>query len=119
VFSSHLKPKVGNIIVKTASLWIFLNIDDTPILLDHTLTHHTPKTLAYLVFHSTDTHIAVGIEKNTHPSGTGELYNLYSFSVFFNYHYKVIPFPVLTDVCVFNHSSPPPPTPNAPLTEIS
>jgi hypothetical protein len=30
-FSSHLKSKVGNILVKAASLWITLNIDGAPV----------------------------------------------------------------------------------------
>jgi hypothetical protein len=44
-FSSHLKSKSGNILAKTATLRIILNIDLW--CQDHTLTHHTRKPLVY------------------------------------------------------------------------
>ena len=46
-FSSQLKSKVDNILVKAAELWITLNIDDTPVASRYTLTHHTRKPLVY------------------------------------------------------------------------
>ena len=46
-FSSQLKSKVGNILAKAAALRITLNIDDTPVSSDHTLTHHTHNPLVY------------------------------------------------------------------------
>ena len=41
VFFSHLKVKTDLVLPKVPTLRITLNIDDTPIVIDHTLTHHT------------------------------------------------------------------------------
>ena len=41
VFFSHLKVKADLVLPKVPTLRITLNIDDTPIVIDHTLTHHT------------------------------------------------------------------------------
>ena len=46
VFYSHLN-KVGDILTKSAALRINLNIDDTHMLQDRTLTPHTLKPLAF------------------------------------------------------------------------
>ena len=44
VFSSHLKAKVDNILVKVAALRVNLNIDDAPIT---SRTHIHPQLLVY------------------------------------------------------------------------
>ena len=46
MFYSHLN-KVGDILTKSAALRINLNIDDTHMLQDRTLTPHTLKPLAF------------------------------------------------------------------------
>ena len=45
VFSSQFKPKVGNILAKTAALWITLNIDGAPLTSrSHTRPSHSQTT---------------------------------------------------------------------------